>query len=71
VYSAAVLPETAQRLLVWNPMMQVVRAYQTIIVEGAWPDWASLTWHAAGVVVLLAVSFATFARLSGEMLDEL
>lgn len=71
VYSATVLPDAAQRLLAWNPMTQVVRAYQTIIVDRAWPDWSALTWHAAGVLVLLALSSAVFSRLSGEMLDEL
>jgi lipopolysaccharide transport system permease protein len=71
VYSVGVLPEPAQRLVAWNPMTQVVGAYQRIIVDGAWPQWSTLRWHTVGAVVLLIAAFAVFSKLSGEIVDEL
>jgi lipopolysaccharide transport system permease protein len=71
VYNASVLPEPAQRLLAWNPMAAVVEAYQRIVLNGTWPNWSALGWHAVGAVAILAVAFVAFSRLSGEIVDEL
>src|SRR5690606_39895262 len=42
VYPSTILPERIQDLMHFNPMMSVMAAYQTILVHGQWPDWASL-----------------------------
>jgi lipopolysaccharide transport system permease protein len=71
VYNASVLPEPAQRLLAWNPMVAVIEAYQRIVLNGTWPDWSALGWHVFGAGAILAVAFIAFSRLSGEIVDEL
>lgn len=71
VYPSSILPERLQALLVFNPMAQFVKAYQTILVAGKWPDWASL-WPIALISVLFCtVGFRLFKKRSGEIVDEL
>ena len=71
VYSSAILPDRARAALAWNPLTQLVAAYQQILVAGVWPDWAQFRLHAAGAVVVLVLAFVAFDRLSGELVDEL
>jgi lipopolysaccharide transport system permease protein len=71
VYSAAILPDWAQAALAWNPLAQLVGAYQQILLAGTWPAWSQFRLHLAGAALALALAFFTFDRLSGEMVDEL
>lgn len=71
VYPAAILPESARRLLFFNPMARLMDTYQTILVTGHWPDWAAV-WPVAGLALLLCVwGLWLFRRHSGDMVDEL
>jgi lipopolysaccharide transport system permease protein len=71
VYSVTILPESARPLMRLNPMAGLMAAYQTILVNGQWPQWQS-QW----LVTLLALLFCglglrLFRNHAGEMVDEL
>jgi lipopolysaccharide transport system permease protein len=71
VYPAAILPEGARPLLVFNPMARLTNAYQTILVSGSGPDWFTL-WPVALLSLLLCIWGLRLFRLhAGEMVDEL
>jgi lipopolysaccharide transport system permease protein len=71
VYSASVLPQKVQILMLLNPMASVIGACQTILAQGDWPDWYRL----AGVLVLAVLfcwlGISLFRKHVGEMVDEL
>ena len=71
VYPASILPESVRPMLDFNPMAHIIGAYQTILVKGQLPDWASLL--PAFVLALLMCVFAMrlFRKRAGEMVDEL
>lgn len=71
VYAADILPAPVQHLIHWNPLAELIMAYQGILVRGQWPQWQSL-WP----VVLLAfglcwLGLRLFRKHAGEMVDEL
>jgi lipopolysaccharide transport system permease protein len=71
VYSTAILPDRVRSVLAWNPLVQLVGAYQQILVAGTWPQWSHFVPHLVGATFVLALGFVAFDRLSGEMVDEL
>jgi lipopolysaccharide transport system permease protein len=71
VYPITILPESVQKIMVFNPMANLITAYQSILVNGIWPNWLSL-WPATLLAALLcAWGMRLFRRHSGEMVDEL
>ena len=71
VYPVTILPERFQPLMALNPMAQLTGAYQTILVNGHWPNWQTL-WPVALLSLLLcALGFRLFRKHAGEMVDEL
>lgn len=71
VYTLTMVPEKAQKILVFNPMTAFVQAYQNIILYGMWPDFMHFRAHAVGAVIALVGGFFVFHRLADEMVDEL
>lgn len=71
IYPASILPEYVESFLVFNPMAPLVRAYQSILVYGHWPDWISLIPVAIIASILCALGMYIFRRHVGEMVDEL
>jgi lipopolysaccharide transport system permease protein len=71
VYPSSILPANVRPLLSWNPMARVIEAYQTVLVEGRAPDWASLAPVALLAVLLCVFGLRLFRKRSGEMVDEL
>ena len=71
VYTLSTLPEVVQRLLMLNPMVPLVQAYQGLFLDHAWPQWASLWPLAALTLGLLLLGGAFFMARVGEMVDEL
>lgn len=70
-YPVEILPEYARQLIVFNPMMSLIGAFHTIIVNGQWPDWASL-WPVSLLALLLcAWAMRLFRNNVGEIVDEL
>lgn len=71
VYPVTILPEHFRGLLVFNPMAPIIGAYQTVLVNGRWPDWQSLLFVALLSLLLCALAIRLFRKRSGEMVDEL
>lgn len=71
VYPASILPESANRLLSYNPMMVFISAYQGILVSGIWPEWRDLLPVTLVSVLLCVFGMRLFHKRSGEMVDEL
>ncbi|HET7400891.1 MAG TPA: ABC transporter permease [Usitatibacter sp.] len=71
VYSQSILPEAVRPLMAWNPMAAIVTAYQDVLVNAAWPRWASLIPVTVLSIVLCLFAVRLFLKRSGEMVDEL
>ena len=71
IYPASILPEDLQPFIDLNPMARLVKAFQTILVNGQWPDWYSLWPVLALAVIFCLLGFGLFRRHAGEMVDEL
>lgn len=71
IYPVDILPEGARPLLVLNPMVPLIQAYQGILVLGQWPQWASLMPMTLVSLVLCALGLHLFRKHAGEIVDEL
>ncbi len=71
VYPITILPEHFRDLLMFNPMAPMIGAYQSILVNGRWPDWQSLLSVAVLSLLLCVLAMRLFHKRSGEMVDEL
>lgn len=71
VYPASILPDEIRTFIAFNPMAAMIAAYQTILVNGQWPQWQTL-WPVAVLSMLLCVlGLRLFRKHAGEMVDEL
>mgnify|MGYP003606241858 FL=1 len=71
VYPVSILPEFAQMALRYNPMTNIIMSYQGVLVNGQWPDWASLWPVTVLALALCAWGMRLFRAHAGEMVDEL
>lgn len=71
VYPVAILPEGLQPLMAYNPIATLTAAYQTVLVNGQWPNWQALWPIAVLSLLLCALGFRLFRKHAGEMVDEL
>ncbi len=71
VYPLAVVPQSVRGWLDWNPMLHVVAAYQSILVEGAPPESGALVPLSLCAVALAALAWSSFRALSPDLVDEL
>lgn len=71
VYPASILPERLRPYMSLNPMARLIAAFQTILVEGMWPNWYSLVPVAVLALVVCMVGFGFYRRHAGEIVDEL
>ena len=71
VYPVSILPESIRALLPYNPMAQIVAAYQTILVYGRLPAWQSLVPAFLLSLFLCLLGLQLFRKRAGEMVDEL
>ncbi|MCJ8501254.1 ABC transporter permease [Desulfatitalea sp. M08but] len=71
VYPISILSERVRGMIAFNPMTQLMAAYQTILVTGQWPDWISLWPVTALALLLCSWGMLLFRRSAGEMVDEL
>ncbi len=71
VYPVRAVPDFLETALAWNPLAPIVGFSQTLFLDGVVPDWAPLLYPTVVATILLALGFAAFARLGGEMVDEL
>lgn len=71
VYPVSILPDHIRELIGWNPMTPLMVAYQTILVNGQWPQWESLAPITLFGLALCVLGLRLFRKRSGEMVDEL
>lgn len=71
VYPVSVLPAEVRGMLVWNPMAQIVAAFQDILVRQQSPDWLSLLPATVLAILLCLLGMQLFRKRAGEMVDEL
>jgi lipopolysaccharide transport system permease protein len=71
VYVSRALPEGIARWMWINPMWSVVNALQGIFLDGRMPQWHTLLWPAGLALALMTLALFAFARLGGEIVDEL
>lgn len=71
IYPASILPPKALALLSWNPLFPLFNSYQNLFLYHTHPQWFSLLPLIGLSTFLLSLSFITFRKLSGEMVDEL
>lgn len=71
IYSVTLLPESIRSFMHFNPMAGLMAAYQTILVNGQWPQWQSLWLVTLVAFVLCGLGFRLFRNHAGEMVDEL
>lgn len=71
VYPASVIPEAVRPLLVLNPLIPLIQAWQGVFVQGVWPVWSSLL-PLLGLSLLLAIlGLRLFRQRAGDLVDEL
>jgi len=71
VYPVSILPERLQSAIALNPMANLTAAFQTVLVNGQWPNWYSLLPVAGLTVLFLLIGLRIFRRHAGDMVDEL
>ncbi|HEF4725989.1 ABC transporter permease [Burkholderia multivorans] len=71
VYSVDILPKSIQYGMQFNPMASLVQAFQTVMMQGKWPEWSQLWLVTALGVGLCLLGFSLFRKHAGEMVDEL
>ena len=71
VYPVSALPDSVRALLVFNPMMAPISAYQQIFVYAQAPDWSSLLPFSLLGVACCVLGMKLFRKRAGEMVDEL
>lgn len=70
-YDHKVLPPDVQSILEMNPMLHIIQAYRTVLIDGAWPDWSVLAVIFAMSFVLLGLTFRYFRHSSFRFLEEI
>ncbi len=71
VYPITILPKSGQDLMMYNPLVPILGATQTILVQGLWPNWIDLIYSAVLGLTLCVFGWRLFKKRSGEMVDEL
>jgi lipopolysaccharide transport system permease protein len=71
VYPASIIPEKVRSIMWINPMYSLIQSFQTIFVQGQWPDWMSLLPVTFLALFLCALSLRMFRKNVADMVDEL
>lgn len=71
VYTLQALPEGARELMRFNPLLPLISAWQTVCLDRAWPDFASLLPLALLTLLMLWLGAWLFLGRVGELVDEL
>ena len=71
VYPISILPESVRALMSYNPMTNLIGAFQDILVTGQWPVWQGLLPVTLLAVAMCVLGMYLFRKHAGEMVDEL
>lgn len=56
------LPEKLRTVLQFNPMLQLIQGYRSVLLHNQWPDWPALCWVALAAVPLLLLAALILRR---------
>jgi lipopolysaccharide transport system permease protein len=71
IYPITIIPEQLRIYVELNPMVNIISAYQTILVRGELPQWQGLWMVSAISLLLCLIGLSLFRKHSGDMVDEL
>ncbi len=71
VYPANALPPTVRDFMLLNPMAPLIAGFQTVLVQGKWPQWGAVIYPAIFALLLCLQGMYLFRRHAADMLDEL
>lgn len=71
VYTLEALPEGVRKFIGFNPLLPLIGAWQTVFLDRAWPNFASLLPLAVLTILLLWLGAWLFLDRVGELVDEL
>lgn len=70
-YSLEILPQEIRRIIVLNPMAQIIEMAHNTVLYNVLPSLEDLTYTTVIVVVTFFVGYFIFKRLEGKMVEEL
>ena len=68
-YSITILPETMQRLILFNPIAVIVEAFRSVVIYGQPPDYTMLSIYTIISFVVAFLGFSLFKRMSRGFAD--
>lgn len=71
IYPISIIPEPLRIYVELNPMVNIISAYQSILVKGQLPQWQGLWLVSALSILLCLIGLSLFRKHSGDMVDEL
>ena len=71
IYPISIIPEQLRVYVELNPMVNIISAYQIILVRGELPQWQDLWMVSAVSLLLCLIGLSLFRKHSGDMVDEL
>jgi len=71
IYPVTILPEYVRSLMNYNPMANLIGAFQAILVTGQWPAWQGLLPITILAIAMCALGMHLFRKHAGDMVDEL
>jgi lipopolysaccharide transport system permease protein len=71
VYPISALPEFMQKLVLFNPMTNLITSYQNILIYQRAPNWYSLWPVFMTAVVVCLIGLTLYRNHASEMVDEL
>lgn len=71
VYPITILPESMRALMSYNPMANIIGAFQNILVLKQWPAWSGLLPITIVALTMCLLGLYLFRKHAGEMVDEL
>ena len=69
VYTFDILPQFAQQILIWNPMLSVVSAYHDIFVYQKMPSFFYLALVLVMSLVMIILDYGIFKKLEKDIRD--
>ncbi len=70
-YQGSTIPSQYRFLYTLNPLAQLVDAYRAVLMYGQWPDFAAVAMLLVTGLLLLALTFKLFVRMSHRFAEEL
>jgi lipopolysaccharide transport system permease protein len=70
-YDGSRFPAKYQSLLKLNPMVHIIGAYRTLLLDGKIPDWQTLSFIAIGSTLFLVLGYNIFISMRNQFVEEL